>query len=275
MLSCGALPPASPSIFAFMTVPVSGSGRCRCGCPSWASARPSGLSDAAALLLALTEWVCSGHLRRRQRHGLRAARLALRRRTRAPRPGPRWIGTRDCRLGKAKVVVPSPPYVVPRRLEQSGVLADRQQLAVAERPALRREVEAEHPDLAEKRLRHCRLLNGMAVVTLQAAPYATTCSRPHRTHPRRNFRAACAAGVALFSPMLASAVVHDAGKHRACRPSAAAYAPKTAGPTGEPRREHIGRDVERGSGTSSGWSPEITGARTPPILDPVAQTLDR
>jgi hypothetical protein len=35
---------------------------------------------------------------------------------------------------------------------QRLVLIDRQELAIAQRPVLRREVEAEHPDLAEKRL---------------------------------------------------------------------------------------------------------------------------
>src|SRR5437870_1613825 len=43
--------------------------------------------------------------------------------------------------------------------EQRGVVSDRQQLAVAERPPLRREIEAEAADFANVGLSHLALLN--------------------------------------------------------------------------------------------------------------------
>src|ERR687887_268893 len=47
--------------------------------------------------------------------------------------------------------------------EQRLILVDRQQLAVAQRPALRREVEAHDPDLRQERLRHPYLLGRPAL----------------------------------------------------------------------------------------------------------------
>ena len=69
-------------------------------------------------------------------------------------PLPTWIGTRPRRSGSAKLTRPSPPNVVPEQREQRLVLVDRQELAVAQRPALRREAEAHDPDLGEEGFCH-------------------------------------------------------------------------------------------------------------------------
>jgi hypothetical protein len=57
--------------------------------------------------------------------------------------------------------------------EQRLVLVDGQELSVAERPTLGREVEAHHPDLGQKRLRHLvslleSVLSGTGVVGSRA-----------------------------------------------------------------------------------------------------------
>ena len=69
-------------------------------------------------------------------------------------PSPTWIGTRPRRSGSAKVVWPLPPYVVPSSEKSAWFWLIGQQLAVAQRPALRREVERQDPDLRQERLSH-------------------------------------------------------------------------------------------------------------------------
>jgi hypothetical protein len=55
------------------------------------------------------------------------------------------VGQRECRLPVAAVRSAD-------QLKECGVLVNCQQLTVAERPTLRREVAAEHPNFADKRI---------------------------------------------------------------------------------------------------------------------------
>ena len=72
----------------------------------------------------------------------------------SPGPCPGCIGARPCRSGRAKFDLAVAAVGRPEQREERGVLRQRQQLPVAPRPALRREVEREDADLCDKRIGH-------------------------------------------------------------------------------------------------------------------------
>jgi hypothetical protein len=83
-----------------------------------------------------------------QRHRLLAAGLAE---VVQAQPGP-WPGAsaRALQVGKREVRLAVAAVGGAEQREQRGVLRERQELAVAERPALRREVEREDADLGDE-----------------------------------------------------------------------------------------------------------------------------
>jgi hypothetical protein len=149
MLLCGAAPPSGASACVAMAVTFAGGRRvghsagrtrehvCRrqtCCSRGWSA--PS--SRASARASALPTASPSRFLRSRQG---RAAR--------GHSPWPGCIGARPRRSGSAKVLLPSPPYVVAEEREERGVLCDREQLPVAQRPPFRGEVVREDADLRD------------------------------------------------------------------------------------------------------------------------------
>ena len=97
---------------------------------------------------------------------------------------PKCIGVRLCRFGKREVGLPVAAEGRAEQREQRLVLVDRQQLAVRERPALRREVEAHDLEFAEER-------------------------GGHRSSDSRRVVSVCLAGIA-FVPR--AAPIHGAGR---------------------------------------------------------------
>src|SRR5262245_6132973 len=91
---------------------------------------------------------------------------------------PLKIGQREGRLPIASV----------RRAEQReerGVLGNRHQLAVAEGPAFRREVEWKDPDLSNKRVGHRSVLRVECVWLADFAPVALFTSETGRSRTAR------------------------------------------------------------------------------------------
>src|SRR3954454_375790 len=98
-----------------------------------------------------------GDLALEERHGVAAALLAeVVEREAGPLPGMHRSATLKVRKRERRLSVPSVRRAEER--EERRVLAERQQLDVAERPALRREVEREDPDLGDERVGHSVLL---------------------------------------------------------------------------------------------------------------------
>ena len=90
----------------------------------------------------------------------RAVSLVVRRAAASPparrgrSPGRGASACAPCRFGRAKVLTPVAAVGGAEYREQRLVLVDRQQLAVAERPARGREVERDELDLADERFAH-------------------------------------------------------------------------------------------------------------------------